>query len=125
MAQGNPKGNPQNLKSFGTTKDKEKEREIHSKGGYASAKVRRERKAMRENLELLLSLPVKNPTLKKKIKSLGIDDEDLSNQMAISISLFNEALHGNTKAFELIRDTIGEKPIDKQEIKEITTEWFK
>lgn len=104
---------------------KEEARKIQSKGGHASTKVRRERKAIRENLEILLALPVKNPTLKKKIKSLGIDDEDLSNQMAISISLFNEALHGNTKAFELIRDTIGEKPIDKQEIKEITTEWFK
>lgn len=125
MAQGNPKGSPQNLKSFGTTGNKEKEKEIHSKGGKASGKAKRERKALRENLEMLLTLPVQNDKLKKKIEELGIVDDDINNEMAITIALFNEALHGNTKAYELIRDTIGEKPIDKQEIKEITTEWFK
>ena len=125
MAQGNPKGNPQNLKSFGTTKDKEKEKEIHAKGGKASGKAKRERKAMREQLEMILKLPIENEKLKSQIEKLGVNTDEIDNQMALTISIFQEAMRGNTRAYEIIRDTIGEKPIDKQEIKEITTEWFK
>ena len=41
---GNPNGNPQNLTPFNTM-DAKKKKEIQSKGGHASTKVRRERKA--------------------------------------------------------------------------------
>lgn len=117
-------GRTQPSKSFNKI-DKEEARKIQSMGGKASSKVRRERKAMKEQLEILLSLPLQNKKLKSQIAELGIEDTEINNQMAIIISLYQEAMKGNTKAWELIRDTIGEKPIDKQEIKEITTEWFK
>ena len=43
---------------------------------------------------------------------------DQDTQKRISVALVNEAIEGNnagsvTKAFETIRDTIGEKPVDK------------
>ncbi|MBR3676307.1 MAG: hypothetical protein IKN71_04150 [Alphaproteobacteria bacterium] len=66
------------------------------KGGIASGKARRERKALKEQLLLLL------------------DDED--TQKELCTALLNQAIGGNTKAFEIIRDTIGEKPIDKHEL---------
>lgn len=100
-------------------------REEAKKGGQRSGETRRKKRAMREQLELLLKLPVQNKKVKEKMSELGIDEKDIDNQMAITISLFNEAMKGNTKAYELIRDTIGEKPIDKQEIKEIKSDWFK
>lgn len=34
----------------------------------------------------------------------------------ITAALIKSALSGNTKAFELIRDTIGEKPTDKVDV---------
>lgn len=37
-------------------------------------------------------------------------------QEKISLSLIQEALEGNVKAFETIRDTIGEKPKDNVNI---------
>lgn len=121
---GNPKGNLKNLKSFGTGAfSPEKEREIHSKGGVAGAKSKRKRKKLKETIEDVLSLPLKDAKLNKKLKSMGMDDSD--NQVGVVMALFLSALKGNPKAFELIRDTIGEKPIDQKEIKEITTEWFK
>lgn len=89
---------------------KEEARKIQSKGGLASSKVRRERKAFKEELKLLLELA---------------DTEGVTNNTKVSIALLNEALDGNVKAFETIRDTIGEKPIDRQEVKEVTSEWFK
>lgn len=70
------------------------------RGGKASVESRRRRKALKEELLLLLS------------------DGDV--QERISLALINEALNGNkagsvTKAFEVIRDTIGEKPVEKVE----------
>lgn len=97
------RGNPQNLKSFDKM-DKEKKKAIQSAGGVASAKSRRARKTLKEELLLLL--------------------EKGDTQQKISLSLIAEALNGNTKAFEVIRDTIGEKPTDKQEVKIVDTDWF-
>lgn len=74
-------------------RSKEEAREMGKKGGIASGKSRKERKALREELLLLLSMG--------------------DTQEKISLSLIKEATKGNTKAFEVIRDTIGEKPIYK------------
>lgn len=77
------------------------------KGQENSAKARRKRKALKEELLLLLS------------------DGDI--QKRISLALIDEALNGNragsvTKAFEVIRDTIGEKPVEKVEVGKIDKE---
>lgn len=40
-------------------------------------------------------------------------------QVAMSAALIKQAISGNTKAFEIIRDTIGEKPVDKVMIAEV------
>lgn len=84
--------NEENLISLGD-RTTEEQREIARKGGIASGKARRERKTLREELLLLL--------------------EKGDTQEKISLAMIKEALDGNTKAFEVIRDTIGEKPIDK------------
>ena len=43
--------------------------------------------------------------------------ENGNTQNKISLALIKKALKGNIKAFEVIRDTIGEKPADKHELK--------
>ncbi len=73
---------------------------ISSKGGKASAEAKRKRKALKEELIALLDV---------------IDTNGHSVQEKISFALIKEACDGNVKAFEVIRDTIGEKPIDKVE----------
>lgn len=74
----------------------EEQREIAKKGGKASGKARKERKALKDELLLLLS---KGDT-----------------QQKVSLALIQQALNGNTKAFEVIRDTIGEKPKEEYSI---------
>lgn len=86
--------NTENLIPFNELTEKE-QREIAKKGGKASVKARQERKALKDELLLLLS---KGNTQEK-----------------VSLALIKQALDGNTKAFEVIRDTIGEKPTDKIE----------
>ncbi len=105
--------NIENLKPKDSNQSREEAKINGKKGGIASGKARRERKAMREQLEILLNLPLKNEKLTKQIKELGIKEKEIDNQMALTISLYQEALKGNTKAYEIIRDTIGEKPIEQ------------
>ena len=87
--------NEQNLKPVSSKKEA---RERGRKGGLASGESRRKRKTLKEELLLMLS------------------DGDI--QEKISLALINEAISGNnagsvTKAFEVIRDTIGERPVEK------------
>ena len=105
--------NVKNLKPKDSNQSHEEAKKNGKKGGIASGKSRRERKAMKEQLEILLSLPLKDKKCKEEIKKLGINIEDIDNQMAITIALYQEAMRGNTKAYEIIRDTIGEKPIEQ------------
>lgn len=93
----------------------DKAREIGKLGGKASGKAKRERKAMREQLEYLMTLKLnKNQDkLKSQLKKLGISTTEANMQMAINVALFQQALKGNVKAYEIIRDTLGEKPIEQ------------
>lgn len=86
-----------------------------SAGGKKSGEVRRQRKRFKESLEILLQMKVSDQIkgqIKKNIPKLK--DKDLDYQNAIMVALIQQALKGNTKAVELIRDTIGEKP--KEEV---------
>lgn len=117
--------NAENLRSFADIDEKE-HKKISAKGGANSQKTRKRRKMLKEQLEILLSMPLNDEEIKEQIKDLGIiSDDEMNNQMAIVIALYVKALNGDTKAFEIIRDTVGEKPKDEVEYKDITPKWFK
>lgn len=107
------------------------QRAIQSAGGKASQEARKKRKAMREQAELLLSLPfqdIKTKDANGNTKSLlaefkkisGIeDDSDIDNQMAMVIALWKQVLSGgkgSVIAFNSLRDLVGEKPKEVIEI---------
>ena len=57
------------------------------------------------------------PTDLSKLKNLSkerLAKANLTVNDRINISMVNEAMKGNVKAYELIRDQIGEKPSDVQ-----------
>ena len=72
------------------------------KGGKRSAEVRREKKLLRELLEEALA----------KKTNTGNKYIDITN------ALIQEAEKGNVKAYETIRDTLGQKPKEKVEIEQ-------
>ena len=86
--------NNQNLRPIGTLATS-KQREIQSKGGKARAEKARRRKALKEELILLLS--------------------EGKTQEKLCLALIEKAQNGDVRAFESIRDTIGEKPTDKMD----------
>lgn len=88
----------ENLRPF-DTRTEEEQREIRVKGGKASGKARRKKKELKQLLELALSQPD---------KETGLD-----NYTLLTAALLKEGLKGNVKAYEVIRDTIGQKPAEK------------
>lgn len=102
--------NESNLKPIKTLTNEEAKKR-GSKGGKASVKARRERKAMREQMQMLLSLPLKDDRAKAKFEELGINTDDMDNQMALIVSTYKQALKGNMNAMNVIREIIGEKEI--------------
>lgn len=82
--------NEKNLKPVRT---KSEARKRGRAGGIKSGEKRAERKTLKEELLLILS---QNKTQNK-----------------MSVALVEKAMNGDTKAYEVIRDTIGEKPADK------------
>ena len=99
----------------------EERAKIASKGGKASAAKRREKKTMEQSLQILLNLAVSDSTLtdptdndvfnKVKGKNLTVQDK-------ILVEVIKKALKGDLKAIEFLRDTSGQKPVDKKNVKQ-------
>ena len=81
-----------------------KQAEIARQGAIASTAVRREKRTMREIAEIILS------------KNVTTSDGIVTVKYAVLAKVIDKALKGNLPAAEFIRDTIGEKPTDKQEV---------
>lgn len=82
-------------------KTREERRESASKAGKASGEARRKRKAMKEQMELLLSLPLKitnseGVEIAQILKQLGIEEDNIDNQMAMIVSLWKTAMNSNS-----------------------------
>lgn len=84
-------------------------RENARKAGKASARARKRKKDLREALEILLD---KEYTDKKTGETMqGIE--------VVTAALFKEAAKGNVKAFNTLRDTIGQMPVQKVVMSEV------
>lgn len=79
-----------------------------SKGGKESAKARAAKRDLRKALEILLE---KDFTDK--------NGNVLTGAEAITARLFEQAMKGNVKAFETLRDTVGQKPVEKVMLAEV------
>ena len=106
--------NEQNLIPF-NKRTKREQREYARKGGKKSGEVRRKRKAMKEQMEMLLSLPFKQSEALDFMKDLGIEEDNLDNQMAIIVAMYGKALKGDVQAFNTIREVVQDEKTIKDE----------
>ena len=93
----------------------EEAKERGRKGGIASGKARREKRLMRDTLDILLAMPLKNGKFADVdgIKNFAaLKGKNINVQEAIMIAQVQKAMKGDTKAAEYVRDTIGQKPVD-------------
>lgn len=102
----------ENLKPCRTT---EEARERGRKGGINSGKRKKEKRKLKEIAEMLLDMKAPNDIIERfEVLYPDLDAKEMTNRLAIVQRLILNALAGDNKAFELLRDQIGEKP--KEEI---------
>lgn len=105
------KGKTENLIPT-TRRSKEEARELGRKGGKASGEARRKKRDIRLAMEALLEKSYK-----------GKNGQELTGAEAIALKQMEKALKGDTKAFEVVRDTSGQKPVEKVEQVNIDMEY--
>lgn len=84
------------------------------KGGKASAEARRKKRDLKLAMQALLEADVKD-------KRTG---ETMSGAEALALAQYRKAAKGDSKAFEIIRDTAGQKPVERVEQVNIDGEYI-
>ena len=101
---------PKNLEKGKATRFKagEKQVEIARKAGKASGEAKRKKKLLKDCFDALLEMEFKNK-----------DGKIATGSETLAMTVFQKAQRGDLKAFELVRDTAGQKPIDKVMLAEV------
>ena len=94
----------------------EERQAIGRKGGLKNGEKLRARKTMKETILAMLSQEI----TPKQMEQYGLDktmlNGDNTMQGAIIASMLREALNGSEKAALLLRDTMGEAPVNRSEV---------
>ena len=95
---------PENLIPL-TKRTPEEARELRVKGALASAESKRQRKLLKE---LLMDALQEDVTVKDKKGN----EKQVRAEVAITKGIIAKAIGGSPRAYEVIRDTLGEKPAE-------------
>ena len=100
----------ENLTKLGDRSPEER-REIASKGGKASVEARRKQKTLKETLQYWLA------------NDSGVTDKQgnplTGTDLMVAVAV-KEMAKGNPRYWEIIRDTAGEKPVEKVMVAEVS-----
>ena len=122
MEEKRPRGNP-NVREISKMITPEQRKEYGRKGGLIKGENYKRRKEFKETLNLLLELPLTDKTLTnvENIKSFAkLKGKNVTVDQALMVKLIQKALNGDLNAITMIRDTIGENPAVKMEVKDVT-----
>lgn len=99
--------NPENLRGHEFTSDQSREAAVINgrKGGLKAGENRRRRKAFAEAFNTLLEQQFTDRNGKQ-----------LQGVEALAAKTFQEAMDGDMRAVQFIRDTVGEMPVQKVEV---------
>lgn len=102
-----------NLKPFTSEQSREEAAKNGSKGGIASGEARRRKRDLKLAMQALLETEIKSR-----------DGRVLSGAEAIAAKQFEKALKGDDKAFRIIGEYSGQKPVEKVEQVNIDGEYL-
>ena len=80
------------------------------KGGAASQKVQKKKKKLKQCLAAIIELEPSERNKEKRI-DMGLEDDELSNQMLLAATILHKATRGDVTAEEVIRDLTGQLPV--------------
>lgn len=89
--------------------------ECGRKGGIISQQVQREKRTLRQMVEIFGTMGVSDKA-REKMEQMGVPEELQNRFMQGVVALFNKADKGDVSAFNAIRDIIGEKPVDETKL---------
>lgn len=96
----------ENLIPF-SERTKEEARELGRRGGKASGAARRRKRSLKEAADLFLSLPVEDKRRWNKLARRYLDAEDIDNQMAMVVALWDGAVGGDARSAKVLIDLLG------------------
>lgn len=76
-------------------------------GGKASGAARRRKRSLKEAADLFLSLPVEDKRKWNKLARRYLDAEDIDNQMAMVVALWDGAVSGDARSAKVLIDLLG------------------
>lgn len=98
-----------------TNQTTEQLKENGRKGGIASGEKRRQKKALKETIQAVMSMPLYSG--KKKMSSIEsikaleeVGNKNIEVQTAIILSIVKKAMKGDVIAATYLRDSMGENP---------------
>lgn len=80
-------------------------------------KMHAKTKTFREVASMILEMAPK-PEIVEKLKEHlpDIEEKEITNRIAMMQRIIEKAMNGDLYAFQIVRDTAGEKPVEKQEV---------
>ena len=100
-------------------RSKKEARENGRKGGQASGRTRRRKKAMRTVFRQIATMPVNDAKLKRQLEAAGMDEET-TYAAALAWKAIYHAMKGNSQMMRLVMEMLGEDPsimLKEREIK--------
>ena len=86
------------------------------KGGRASGRARRARRDMRETFRELLDMPMRPGGMTSFGTLEGAEGKNMTVGEAIAMRMLREAMDGDVRAAEFVRDTSGQRPSQSVEV---------
>ena len=105
-----PKGSNPNSRANLKPITKKTARELGRRGAMVSNAKQAKARTLAEELKALLAVTITNR-----------EGKQVTTQAAISTAMIKAALGGDVRAFNTIRDTIGQKPIEQVEASQTVT----
>lgn len=109
-------GNLSNLKPFQKGRSREEAAAAGAKGGKASGEARRRKAELKKIAKDVLYMPLKTGDLDEITAFAEAKGANLTVGEAAILSVANRALKGDYSALAFLRDTAGEKPVEKVDI---------
>lgn len=86
------------------------------KGAAKAKETKKRRREIRETLLDLLSMSMKPGKLSEASTISGLTGKNVTAGEAIALAMLTQALEGNVRAAEFIRDSSGQKPVQQMEV---------
>lgn len=97
-----------------SNRSRDEVKKVQSKGGINSGKSRRRNRDIKQKMKALLELPAAAND-RKQLEALGVDPDDMDNEMVLAMAMFLGAAGGDVKAFDRVMQLLG-KDIGHEEL---------